>query len=149
MISGVKSCWSTRYLKGDVSIEWTSHRKKKETKHQPGTAVQGNILGCCLLQHQLHPLCTLLTKSSCGEAKNVIPTTDSLMFQSIRWWGSRTRRGSSWPCSRSALPWRWPSSSSTTPRRPRKRYLPVKSKNHNLFYKFGVFFRFGSREFLT
>ena len=30
-------------------MEWMSHRKRKETKHQPGTAGPGNILDCCLV----------------------------------------------------------------------------------------------------
>ena len=30
-------------------MEWMSHRKRKETKQQPGTARPGNILGCCLV----------------------------------------------------------------------------------------------------
>ena len=30
-------------------IEWMSHRKREETKQQPGTARPGNILGCCLV----------------------------------------------------------------------------------------------------
>ena len=35
-------------------MEWMSHRKRKETKQQPGTAGPGNILGCCLVN--LHVL---------------------------------------------------------------------------------------------
>ena len=34
-----------------------SHRKRKETKQQPGTAGQGNILGCCLVS--LHFPCNI------------------------------------------------------------------------------------------
>ena len=30
-------------------MEWMSHRKQKETKQQPDTAGQDNILGCCLV----------------------------------------------------------------------------------------------------
>ena len=30
-------------------MKWMSHRKWKETKQQPGTATQDNILGCCLV----------------------------------------------------------------------------------------------------
>ena len=34
-------------------MEWMSHRKRKETKQQPGTAGPGNMLGCCLVSHCL------------------------------------------------------------------------------------------------
>ena len=38
-----------------------SHRQWKETKQQPGTAEQGNILGCCLVSScllcDIHPEC--------------------------------------------------------------------------------------------
>ena len=30
-------------------MKWMSQRKRKETKQKPGTAGQGNILGCCLV----------------------------------------------------------------------------------------------------
>ena len=30
-------------------MEWMSHRKRRETKQQPGTARPGKILGCCLV----------------------------------------------------------------------------------------------------
>ena len=44
-------------------MEWMSHRKRKETKHQPGTGGPGNILGCCSVSfpflcdiHSAHPV---------------------------------------------------------------------------------------------
>ena len=40
--------------------EWMLHRKRKETKQQPGTAGQGNILGFCLVSFHflwaIHPI---------------------------------------------------------------------------------------------
>ena len=42
-------------------MECMSHRQWKETKQQPGTAGQGNILGCCLVSScflcDIHPEC--------------------------------------------------------------------------------------------
>ena len=38
-------------------MEWMSHRKRKETKQQPGPAGPGSILGCCLFS--LSFLCDL------------------------------------------------------------------------------------------
>ena len=39
---------------------WMAHRKWKEIKQQPGTAGQGNMLGCCLLSFHflwaIHPI---------------------------------------------------------------------------------------------
>ena len=44
-------------------MKWMAHRKRKETKQQPGTAGPGNILGCCLVSlsvlwdiHSVHPV---------------------------------------------------------------------------------------------
>ena len=51
---GERPSGSTNREKGSrqtyrVTTEWMSHRKCKETKQQPATAGQGNILGCCLV----------------------------------------------------------------------------------------------------
>ena len=36
-------------IDGHKTTEWMAHRKRKETKQQPGTVRPDNILGCCLV----------------------------------------------------------------------------------------------------
>ena len=63
---------------GTEWMEWMSHRKRKETKQQPGTAGPGNILGCCLVSlrflcdiHSIHHVLHL-SKHIC--ATKYLPT---------------------------------------------------------------------------
>ena len=46
---------------------WMAHRKWEETKHQPGTAGPGNMLGCCLISFHflwaIHPIRPVYTHS--------------------------------------------------------------------------------------
>ena len=54
-MQGRGKVWNMAYTEW---MEWLSHRKRKETKQQPGTAAPGNILGSCLVS-----LCFLETST--------------------------------------------------------------------------------------
>ena len=68
-----------------VLIVWMSHRKRKETKQQPGTAGQGNILGLCLVSlrflcdiHSIHSL--VPTKNNCARRDYYFVSRDCKKF---------------------------------------------------------------------
>ena len=77
--------------KGDLSacsewMEWMSHRKRKEIKQQPGTAGQGNILGCCLVN--LRFLCDIHSIHSVGSHDSRPYCKRGFVWTVISAWGS-------------------------------------------------------------
>ena len=75
-------------------MEWMSHRKRKETKQQPGTARPGNILGCCLVSlrflfdiHSIHSEQVYLTEENLW-----LWTCSGAVWWTFNEWVGRKRR---------------------------------------------------------
>ena len=65
-------------IDGHKTTEWMAHRKRKETKQEPGTAGPGNMFGCCLIS--FHFMWTILRTST------VEPITYSANFLVVPPW---------------------------------------------------------------